>query len=139
MSENKAFRTYAPKEFATMAESRGIGRARLELAMDRLFRIGAIERGFLWRDAAEGKDKIGLREAAADRPSTTSEIPLPPSADLPPPPPLTYPPSSDDHPLTAAHTHTPILRIGRRAPSGVPAYPQNTAWRPDPSARRNPR
>jgi hypothetical protein len=43
--------------------------------MERLFRIGAIERGFLWRDTAEGKDIFGLREtgnATGNRPETPS-------------------------------------------------------------------
>ena len=52
---------YAPKEFAEMAESKGIGRVRLEQAMDRLFRVGAIERGFLWVYKGEGKSCFGLR------------------------------------------------------------------------------
>ena len=52
--------TYAPSEFAKMAESKGIGKRRLEAAMDRLFRIGSIERGELWK----GDDRhpvFGLR------------------------------------------------------------------------------
>jgi RecA-family ATPase len=41
---------YAPTVFATMSESRGIGKDRLAAAMDRLFRTGAIERGTLpWK------------------------------------------------------------------------------------------
>lgn len=53
---------YAPKLFATMPEAKGITKDRLTAAMDRLFRTGAIERGFLWRDTAEGKDIFGLRK-----------------------------------------------------------------------------
>ncbi|QQN73621.1 AAA family ATPase [Croceicoccus sp. YJ47] len=53
---------YAPKIFATMAEAKGLKKDRLVAAMDRLFRIGEIERGFLWRDTAEGKDIFGLRK-----------------------------------------------------------------------------
>lgn len=79
VSENKASRTYAPKEFAEMPESKKIGRARLEAAMDRLFRIGVIERGFVYRDGGEGKDRIGLRRPPAD---LTADHPLTPSADL---------------------------------------------------------
>ena len=66
---------YAPKVFATMAEAKGVKKDRLVAAMDRLFRIGAIERGFLWRDTAEGKDIIGLRKtgnATGNRPETRS-------------------------------------------------------------------
>src|SRR5690606_2275455 len=64
VSEAITSRTYAPLIFSKMAESKGIGRARLEAAMDRLYRIDAIERGFLWR--ADRKDKFGLREKRAD-------------------------------------------------------------------------
>lgn len=53
---------YAPKVFEGMPEAKGIKKHRLAAAMDRLFRIGAIERGFLWRDTGEGKDIFGLRE-----------------------------------------------------------------------------
>jgi len=66
---------YAPKVFATMAEAKGIRKDRLIAEMDRLFRIGAIERGLLWRDTAEGKDIFGLRETGnvtGNRPETRS-------------------------------------------------------------------
>lgn len=47
-------------------ESKGIGKRRLENAMDRLFRIGAIERGDLgWRDDYR-RPAVGLRECAAN-------------------------------------------------------------------------
>lgn len=52
---------YAPKIFAGMPESKKIGKERLSAAMDRLFRLGTIERAELWR----GKDRkvvSGLRE-----------------------------------------------------------------------------
>ena len=62
-------RTYAPTVFAEMAESQRIGKRRLESAMERLFRRGVIERGFLWRDTAEGKDRFGLRETTANAPA----------------------------------------------------------------------
>lgn len=83
----KVSKSYAPSVFSEMPESKGIGKPRLERAMDRLFRINAIERGFLWRDTAEGKDRHGLREvsanAPANRPITTSanvRSPLPPTS-----------------------------------------------------------
>lgn len=81
----RASKTYAPAVFATMPESKGIGKVRLEHAMDRLFRAGLIDRGFLFRDTAEGKDKHGLRQPAnapANRPLTPSandRSPLPPT------------------------------------------------------------
>lgn len=58
--------TYAPKVFATMAESKGIGVKRLEAAMDRLFRINAIERGTLGWDDGHRHPVSGLRETAGD-------------------------------------------------------------------------
>lgn len=65
VSENAASaKSYAPKVFADMPESKGIGVRRLEAAMDRLFRIGVIERGYLWRE--DRKDKFGLRRTCAD-------------------------------------------------------------------------
>ncbi len=65
VSENGASaKTYAPKVFADMPESKGIGVRRLEAAMDRLFRMGQVERGYLWRE--DRKDKFGLRRTCAD-------------------------------------------------------------------------
>ncbi|KFL47032.1 hypothetical protein IL54_2454 [Sphingobium sp. ba1] len=80
VSESKASRTYAPKEFADMAESKGIGRARLEGAMDRLYRIAAIERGVVGRYRGEGKDIIGLRRTSDD---LSDDVPMAPSDDVP--------------------------------------------------------
>lgn len=57
--------TYAPSEFAKMAESKGIGKARLDKAMNRLFRIGKIERGELWK-GDDRKPVFGLRETAGN-------------------------------------------------------------------------
>lgn len=68
---------YAPKLFATMPEAKGIKKERLIAAMDRLFRTGAIERGFLWRDTAEGKDIFGIRETG----NVTGNVPENHSAD----------------------------------------------------------
>lgn len=64
VSESPASRTFAPLVFAQMAESKGIGRQRLEAALDRLFRIDLIERGFVGR--INRKDREGLREKRAD-------------------------------------------------------------------------
>jgi hypothetical protein len=38
--------------------------------MDRLFRTGAIERGFLWVNKGEGKAIFGLKEVSANPPAT---------------------------------------------------------------------
>lgn len=72
-------RTFAPTIFAKMAISNSIGKPRLEEAMERLFKLKAIERGLLWRDAEQGKDRSGLRLVSADPPA--------------------------DHPLTLSPTH----------------------------------
>lgn len=51
---------YAPTQFAKMREAKGIGKQRLTDAMDRLFRMGRIERGFVCRDAGKRRDMFGL-------------------------------------------------------------------------------
>lgn len=112
VSENKASRTYAPKEFAEMPESLGIGKQRLEAAMDRLFRIQAIERGFLWRDSDEGKDRSGLRRVSADSADPTAD----PTADLPP----TLRRHTADPTADSAHTH-PYTTYKRARPEGAAA------------------
>jgi hypothetical protein len=58
--------TYAPSEFAEMRESRGIGRDRLKLAMNRLFAIQAIETGELPWLRTDRHRARGLRETAGD-------------------------------------------------------------------------
>lgn len=66
---------YAPKVFAAMPEAKGFKKHDLVAAMDRLFRTETIERGFLWRDTAEGKDISGLRRtgnATGNRPENRS-------------------------------------------------------------------
>jgi len=57
----KSSKNYAPLVFAAMPESRKMGKKRLEAAMDRLFRIGRIERAELWR-GDDRKMIFGLRE-----------------------------------------------------------------------------
>jgi len=83
VSESPSSRTYAPKVFAEMSEARGCTREQLDQAMGRLFRIGAIERGFLWVMRGEGKTAHGLREAAVKGPGLTKSV-------------------SDDVPMTSA-------------------------------------
>lgn len=80
VSENEASpKTYAPKVFAEMPESKGVGAKRLAAAMDRLFRTETIERGFLWR--ADGKDKSGLRRKSLTPADPSADPPFTPSAD----------------------------------------------------------
>lgn len=55
-----------------MAESNGIGKVRLEKAMDRLFRITRIERAELWK-GADRKAVHGLRETAGNGLRATQE------------------------------------------------------------------
>lgn len=91
-------KTYAPAVFAEMPESRGIGKARLEQAMDRLFRIGKIKRDFLFRDTSEGKDKHGLKET-----DNAPEI----SANAPDNVPPTHS-ANDRQPAENDRQHTPL-------------------------------
>ncbi|CDO38307.1 AAA family ATPase [Novosphingobium sp. KN65.2] len=81
VSDKPTAANYAPRVFAKMPVAKGMSKTSLEKAMERLFMAGRIERGFLYRDTAEGKDIFGLREASG-RPS---EIPE------------TYPESSRKH------------------------------------------
>ena len=57
----KTGRNLAPVVFAAMPESKRIGKTRLEAAMDRLFRLGRIERAELWK-GPDRKPVFGLRE-----------------------------------------------------------------------------
>lgn len=68
-------RTYAPSEFADMRESKGIGRDRLKLAMDRLFSIGAIEIGDLPWQRLDRHQAKGLRETAGNAAGNAGNAP----------------------------------------------------------------
>lgn len=83
VSENKASRTYAPKEFADMPEARGCTREQLERAMNRLWRLNVIERGFLWVIRGEGKSAHGIREASDKGPGSRENVTKSVSDDLP--------------------------------------------------------
>jgi RecA-family ATPase len=61
----KTGRNLAPVVFAAMAEAKGVSKARLDAAMDRLFRTGRIERAELWR-GPDRKPVYGLREVAGN-------------------------------------------------------------------------
>lgn len=63
-----AGKAYAPAVFAEMVESKGVGKKRLEQAMERLFRVGMIETGYLWK--LDGKERFGLRLTDANAPPT---------------------------------------------------------------------
>jgi RecA-family ATPase len=65
--------TFAPTEFAKLAESKGIGKERLEAAMERLFRIKAIERAELPWKSRDRHLAMGLRETAANGAADTVE------------------------------------------------------------------
>jgi hypothetical protein len=95
-----------------MAEAKNIGKARLRDAMDRLFRLGAIERAVLRRDKDKGRDIEGLRRTPNATPgrfpdaSHTSPKPTP---DQTPNDPHTLPPyyvgaggAADDGPPPAS-------------------------------------
>lgn len=57
----KVCKSYAPTVFASMAEAKGIQKKGFENAMDRLFRLGRIERAALWQ-GDDRKPVYGLRE-----------------------------------------------------------------------------
>lgn len=61
---------FAPVVFAAMPESKAVGKSRLEQAMDRLFRIGKIERSELWK-GPDRKPVFGLRETAGNGAANT--------------------------------------------------------------------
>jgi len=72
----KASATYAPKVFEGMPEAKGCTKEQLTEAMNRLFRINAIERGYLWVNRGEGKSVHGLREVGADLPMAENAVPM---------------------------------------------------------------
>ncbi|WP_298809555.1 AAA family ATPase [uncultured Sphingomonas sp.] len=108
VSEKPTASNYAPKQFEGMPEAKGLPRKQLEDAMDRLFRIGAIERGFLYRDTAEGKDIHGLREASGN-PESSPEGSR-----------KVYPESSGNPHLSTGNT-PPYTTYNGAAPSGSAA------------------
>jgi len=57
----KVSSAYAPKVFAAMSEARGTSKANLASAMERLFRLGKIERAEVWK-GPDRKPVFGLRE-----------------------------------------------------------------------------
>lgn len=65
-TSEKPSASYAPKVFETMPESRGCTKEQLTGAMDRLFRMKSIERGFLWVNRGEGRAEHGLKETGKD-------------------------------------------------------------------------
>lgn len=114
----KSGRNLAPVVFAKMPESKGIGKERLDAAMDRLFRSNRIERGFLWRDTGEGRDVTGLREvsanASANDPQTRS--------------------ANDRKPAENDREHTPYNYVieGGAANGPPPSYdPEDLDWGTD--------
>lgn len=80
--------TYAPTVFAAMPEAKRTTKAQLERAMERLFRLGRIERAVIGRDTGKGRDIVGLRETppngAPERfPNTVPERLLTPAPNAP--------------------------------------------------------
>lgn len=76
VSESDTSRTYAPRTFAKMSQARGMTKEELEDAMNRLFQVKAIERGFLWVYKGEGKDAHGLRIVGEDPNSYSDDLPM---------------------------------------------------------------
>ena len=118
-----------------MPESKRIGAHRLEAAMDRLFRINQIERGFLWRDGGEGKDKIGLRRKSAELAKAPADLPAdhPLTGPVDPPLtarrlPLTHTPSTTYYSGAAHGPAAPVLENKKRQP-GETCFPVETDTR----------
>ena len=86
---------YAPKQFAAMPESQRIGQHRLLSAMDRLFRVGIIERGVVCRDPNKRRNQEGLIVAERAPQTTAPNRAQTPATDRPTPAthtaPNTYP------------------------------------------------
>ena len=116
VSESRYARTYAPSEFAGMPESRGIGAACLEAAMDRLFRQGRIERGSIGRNPHRRKDLDGLRMADDKCADLCADL-APTSA------PTLRAPRAD--PAPTAPSHTPPVGGNMGGPFGPPAHSQD--------------
>lgn len=121
VSESNFGQNYAPRVFEKMPESKRVGKERLELAMDRLFRIGAIERGYLWVRKGEGKAVHGLREVGKpvpdhvpDAPKTTRKG----SDNLP----KSYP----DSPKTYANSPKTLRKHLREPSDNIPITSENT-------------
>lgn len=66
---------YAPNIFQDMPEAKGCTKEQLKGAMDRLFRIKAIERGFLWVKRGEGKAVHGIRETGSNAENGSANAP----------------------------------------------------------------
>jgi len=105
VSESPASRTYAPKEFATMAEAKGFKRHQLESAMDRLFRTGEIEIGLVCRTGR--KDRFGLRRKCADLCADPALTGCADPAPTPRRPALSHTPSTTYYPGAASWPATP--------------------------------
>lgn len=101
--------TFAPTEFAKMPESKKAGKERLEAAMDRLFRVGAIERAELWKDASR-KPVFGLREVAANGAGNTTRSTR-----------ATVAKGAENRAANAGNTHTTPKGVSGAAPNGAGA------------------
>lgn len=116
--------TYAPTEFAKMPECRGIGKARLEAAMDRLFRIGRIERAVLWRDSEKGRDVAGLRETPPNGAPERSHNTIPQL-------PHTVAGSAETRPPDARDRHSISYGYNGAAPGEATPDPDDIIWERD--------
>ncbi len=100
---------YAPKVFATMAEAKGIKKDRLVAAMDRLFRIGKIERAELWK-GEDRKAVFGLRDTTESCGQHTVRETRETVAEM-----------AENRAVNAGTTHTYTTYTSGAAPSGSPA------------------
>ncbi len=109
--------TFAPTVFAKMPEAKGIGKVRLESAMDRLFRIGAIERAVLWK-GLDRSPVIGLQETRQPPPTNDAGNTVPETVRCTQ---ETVPALAENRAGDAGNTHTPpkggiaVAALGQQA------------------------
>ncbi len=107
--------TYAPSVFAEMPEAKGLSKKRLAAAMDRLFRLGRIERAELWK-GPDRKPVYGLHEVAADGAGNGAGNTVRATESGSPQP-------AENRAGNAGNIHTPSLQEGGASPSGATAPP----------------
>lgn len=99
---------YAPTQFEGMPEAKGLKRADLKKAMERLYACGKIE-SHTYRNTSKGRDVTVLREVDPEAPNEAPE-PIPNTG---PEPPQTIHPNPPPH--------TPVTKVREAGPSDAPA------------------
>lgn len=124
---------YAPKVFADMAESKGIGKKRLQAAMDRLFKTGIIARSVIGWDTVKRRPLEGVREVEGAAPNPQS-APNPRTKPAPDPAPNGAPDLHQTPHQTAPNTHPYTYGIAEGAAPMVAALPHDGVAPPTPAS-----